>query len=274
MSRVVLLDGPMGTELIRTRVAPERVVHASLDAPALVSAVHQRYAALGAERLLTNTFALPFALGQGRIDQATARALLEAAVMLAGRFELPVAIDLGPPLTGDALRDRSVMELVLTWARPIIEDRRAHGLVFESAGANDLGWLVPSSGILRLAKVSHTVSFTADGMTLEATLGALPTADVIGLNCMGGPMPPQDTGPMFQGATAWAEAIAPLVERLRAVPLAPGQKRMLKPAVFGGVSPVAAASVLGRCGLDEIGYCCGATPEHFAALAAELRRAA
>lgn len=56
--RLLLMDGAMGTELIRRGyVGP--TWRANLDAPELVAAIHAEYAAAGAEVSLTNTFLLP-----------------------------------------------------------------------------------------------------------------------------------------------------------------------------------------------------------------------
>ena len=56
--RVILMDGAMGTELMRAglRVTEESAASWNLSHPNRVRAVHEDYLAAGAECLVTNTF--------------------------------------------------------------------------------------------------------------------------------------------------------------------------------------------------------------------------
>lgn len=63
--RMLLMDGAMGTELMRRGYAGP-TWRANLDAPQLVRAIHAEYVAAGAEVVLTNTFLLPYAVGDRR----------------------------------------------------------------------------------------------------------------------------------------------------------------------------------------------------------------
>src|SRR5262249_47666638 len=55
--RVVLMDGAMGTELLRAGLQPGACAEAwNLTHPETVRAIHQSYVEAGAECLVTNTF--------------------------------------------------------------------------------------------------------------------------------------------------------------------------------------------------------------------------
>jgi 5-methyltetrahydrofolate--homocysteine methyltransferase len=104
--RVLLMDGAMGTELIRAGLKPEECGEAwNLTHPEKVRTVHRAYVEAGAEVLLTNTFlANPVALrrhGLGEKCEAICRAAVEHARAEAGPTRWVVA-DIAPgPSIGD-----------------------------------------------------------------------------------------------------------------------------------------------------------------------------
>jgi 5-methyltetrahydrofolate--homocysteine methyltransferase len=107
--RILLMDGAMGTELLRAGMGPRECFEAwNLTHPERISAVHRAYADAGAQCLLTNSFqSNPTALaGHGLADKL--EAINAAAVALARRAAGPerwVLGDVGPiqPLTPASL---------------------------------------------------------------------------------------------------------------------------------------------------------------------------
>jgi 5-methyltetrahydrofolate--homocysteine methyltransferase len=111
--RVLLMDGAMGTELLRTGLPPgECLDMCNVTRPESVLAIHRAYAAAGAECLLTNTFqANPFALARHQLAdrlEEVQRAGVELARAAAGpeRFVLGDVGPLSPPHPLLSLTDR------------------------------------------------------------------------------------------------------------------------------------------------------------------------
>src|SRR5262245_50762076 len=98
--RVLLMDGAMGTELLRTGLSAGACLDmCNVTRPESVLAIHRAYAAAGAECLLTNTFqANPFALARHQLAdrlEEIQRAGVELARSAAGP-ECFVLGDVGP----------------------------------------------------------------------------------------------------------------------------------------------------------------------------------
>src|SRR5262249_24037413 len=111
--RVLLMDGAMGTELLRSGLpAGECLDMCNLTRPESVLAIHRAYAAAGAECLLTNTFqANPFALARHQLAdrlEEIQRAGVALARSAAGpeRFVLGDGGPLSPPSPVPSLTDR------------------------------------------------------------------------------------------------------------------------------------------------------------------------
>jgi methionine synthase I (cobalamin-dependent) len=103
--RPLLMDGAMGTELLRIKAAlPHCLAECNLTCPGAITAVHQAYCAAGAQVLLTNTFqANPLAMAPAEAEKIC-KAGVELARLAAGpgRFILG---NVGPMLAGGPPRE-------------------------------------------------------------------------------------------------------------------------------------------------------------------------
>jgi homocysteine S-methyltransferase len=279
----LLADGAMGTLLHSRGHATDSVLERlNLTRPAEIRAIHAAYVDAGVDLLCTNTFAanrlrLGAALEGGddlrRINEAGARLAREAADQ-AGRRVL-VAGDVGP--TGGRLAPYGRLRPAA--ARAIFSEQvEALGqggvdLVLCETFA-DVRELLEAVAAVRDAgglPVVATMTFTRDDRTL---LGESPAqvaarlaeagADLIGVNCAGGP----------------AQALRLVRAMQRAVPLA---RLAVKPNAgwpeqIGGRLAYPAtpayfadyARQFAEEGVVLIGGCCGTTPEHTAAMRAAL----
>ena len=114
MSRVCLLDGGTGRELLRMGAPfgqPEWSARALMQAPQFVSRVHEAFVSAGAEVITTNSYAVvPFHLGEARFRTeghalAALSGRLARAVADAAASPVAVAACL-PPLCGSYRADR------------------------------------------------------------------------------------------------------------------------------------------------------------------------
>lgn len=268
-----LLDGAMGTVLQKKGLkAGGDPVLLSLNDPETVRSIHQSYVEAGAQVIYTNTF------GANRYklkDENTVGEVIRAAVALAkeaaGERAL-VALDIGPigqlmepsgPLTFEEAYD--IFRQMLSFGEG------ADLVVFETFTE-----LYELKAALLAAKETVSVpvicsmSFEADGRTFTGTspeemvltlegLGA----SALGINCSLGP-----------------KELAPLVSklcRLSSLPVFVKPNAGLPDPVTGeyALSPADFArelSLLCRCGAKLFGGCCGTTPEHIAAVKAQLEK--
>ena len=265
----VLLDGAMGTMLqkagLKPGSAPEKL---NLTAPAAVEAVHQAYAAAGAEVLTANTFgATRRKLGE---DPAPC---IEAGVALArkaaGKAKL-VALDIGP--LGALLEPFGEIgfdEAYAQFAEAAEAGARAGADLVLIETMSDL--LEAKAALLAVKErtglpVFVTMTFGADGRTFLGTDPAAAAvtltslgADAVGLNCSLGPR----------------EMTRPLEAMLRATHLPvviqpnAGMPRLEGRETVYGIDPEAFAQCAAgflRAGAAAVGGCCGTTPEHIRAL--------
>ena len=277
-SKPILADGAMGTFLHAHGVEHTHCFdELNLTDPARVADVHRQYIDSGAQIILTNTFgANRYKLNKNGHDEKLVeinRAGVELAkrVVSASFRDVLVAGDVGPlgvriapygRVQPDEAREaftEQIKVLVDSGVDLIVIETMTD--VFETTeairAAKDIG-VVP---------VVATMTFTRDDRTL---LGDSPTkvacalhdagADVIGVNCSGGP----------------AQLIRILREMRHAVPDA---RFWVKPNAgwpehVGGRVMYAAAPEYFRdyvlefwkAGANVIGGCCGTTPEHIAAM--------
>jgi methionine synthase I (cobalamin-dependent) len=253
---VLLMDGAMGTELMRRGLRAGECADAwNLTRPNEVRAVHHAYLDAGAEILLTNTFqANPCALARHGL-QDELEAIWQAAFKNARGAPLLLA-DVGP-------MERFAPEEL---ARILQAARTADGILLET-------W----SSFADLKTVAHLnretenlpllVSFTfrrADGLTTfpgaspESCAEAAIAADAValGANC---------------GAEIDTAALLEIIERFRAVCDLPLFVRPNAGTPNGEAyprSPEAMAEQLRpllQTGVTMVGGCCGTTPEHTAA---------
>jgi methionine synthase I (cobalamin-dependent) len=262
----LLMDGAMGTELIRAGLAADGCgVAWNLFHPDRVLAVHRAYRAAGAEVLLTNTFQLnPLALARhglgDRLDEI-GRAAVRLARAAGARFVLgsvgPV-LDL-PDMT--ELPDRSLLRPVLdaldgvdgvlfeTWSSP-----RALAAVEYALHETEAGSLpLLLSLAYRKAASGRLETYSGHGPETFARHAARHGVAALGVNCG------RDVGP--------ADVVA-VVRRYRQECDLPLFARP-NAGTDGERSPAELAervAELVEAGSAMVGGCCGTTPAHIAAL--------
>jgi methionine synthase I (cobalamin-dependent)/5,10-methylenetetrahydrofolate reductase len=282
-STPLLTDGAMGTFLHAHGVEHTHCFdELNLTDPARVADVHRQYIDAGAQIILTNTFgANRYKLSKNGLDDKLIE-INRAAVELAKRVvsasfkDVLVAGDVGPlgvriapygRVQADEARDafaQQIEVLVDSGVDLIVIETMTD--VFETVEAIHAAKFVGAQHAAPVPIVA-TMTFTRDDRTL---LGDDPAkvsralheagADVIGVNCSGGP----------------AQLIRILREMRHAVPQA---KFWVKPNAgwpehVGGRVMYAAAPEYFRdyvlefwkAGANVIGGCCGTTPEHIAAM--------
>jgi homocysteine S-methyltransferase len=277
-SKPILADGAMGTFLHAHGVEHTHCFdELNLTDPARVADVHRQYIDSGAQIILTNTFgANRYKLNKNGHDEKLVeinRAGVELAkrVVSASFRDVLVAGDVGPlgvriapygRVQPDEAREAFAEQI------KVLVDSGVDVIVIET-----MTDVFETTEAIRAAKdignvpVVATMTFTRDDRTL---LGDSPTkvacalhdagADVIGVNCSGGP----------------AQLIRILREMRHAVPDA---RFWVKPNAgwpehVGGRVMYAAAPEYFRdyvlefwkAGANVIGGCCGTTPEHIAAM--------
>lgn len=282
---VLLADGAMGTILHGRGIGFDQCFdELNLTNPAIVADVHREYIEFGAQLILTNTFgANRFKLTRHGLDHKVA-AINQAGVELARRAvaasfkDVFVAGDVGPlgvriapygrvsreearaAFSGQisALNEAGVDLIVIETMSDVHEIREA---------------IRASKGICNLPVVA-SVTFTRDDRTILGDEPAAVTralveegADVIGVNCSGGP--------------------SQLLRILRAMRQAAPQARFwVKPnagwpeQVGGRIMYPADPDYFGefalsfcQSGASIVGGCCGTTPAHIAAMRKALASA-
>jgi methionine synthase I (cobalamin-dependent) len=253
MMRPTILDGAMGTELIRRGyVGP--TWQANLDAPELVRAIHADYVAAGAEAILTNTFLAP-ERDERQAFLSAIRSAREAAKAQA------VYLSLGPRRTTVDFPDPGFLDGIFVH-RPHVD-----GVMLETcsdASAFDVVRRIRDAWPILRVIVSFTYRgdppMTFSGRTPEEVGAAAEKAgvDMLGVNC-------------------GAEQSPPLVRRvlkgyrqvtnrpLAARPNAGSPDQTTNAELWAAeVSRLTEAALLGGC--------CGTTPEHIRSLATRLTR--
>jgi methionine synthase / methylenetetrahydrofolate reductase(NADPH) len=281
-SKPLLSDGAMGTILNARGVDFDSCFdELNLTRPALVAEIHRSYIEAGSQMIQTNTFgANRYKLAAHGLESKVAdinRAGVELArrVVLASFQEVMVAGDVGPLGVRLAPFGRVQPEQARSAYREQIQalaDAGADLLLLETM--SDLYELREAIGAAREVcdlPVAASVTFTRDDRTL---LGDSPArasemllsfgADLIGVNCSGGPA--QILRILRQMKLAAPQA------RFSVMPNAgwPEQVggRVMYPAnpdYFGSYAPLYCES-----GAVLIGGCCGTTPAHISALKKSL----
>lgn len=277
---VVLADGAMGTYLHRLGVPLDRSFpELCLVRPELVERVHREYLAAGAEILGTNSYgAHRLQLERHALEDSVRKINVHAARLArqASDRRCYVAGVVGP-------LGRSLAPLGSLSAEDAAEVFREQMEALIEGGVDllsietisDLGELEIALSVARhLADVPIVVhkTFTEDGRTLAGELpqevvqrAARGGADVVGANCTVGPQRMLDIiERMAQGSTL----------PLSAQPTA-GLPRLVDGRIDYHAEPqymARYARLLAEAGAMIVGACCGSTPEHIAAMAAELAR--
>ncbi len=282
--RPLLADGAMGTLLhARGATADSSFEQLNLTKPELVAGIHRAYIAAGAELIETNTFgANRYKLAESGLEDQVA-AINHAGASLArrmveesGRDDVYVAGSVGPLGVGLQPYGRTRPEDArATFAEQIaaLADGGTDALLFETfTDLNELLLAVSAARDLTpTLPIISQMTFAPDDRTL---LGNLPAAaarqlseagaDVVGVNCSGGP-----------------EQISRVLQAMRqAAPNAhvSAMPNAGFPHIVGGRTMYGAtdayfadsALTLKAIGASIIGGCCGTTPEHIAAMRAAL----
>jgi len=273
---VLLADGAMGTMLHGRGVSFEKCFdELNLSNPEAVAEVHREYISAGAQVVLTNTFgANRFKLGQHGIELQTSainRAGVELARQAAGSSGALVAGDVGPLGVRIAPFGRVQPEQARQAFSEQIEALCAAGadlIVVETV--SDLYEIREAARAARAVcglPLVTSVTFTRDDRTV---LGDDPMsvaralqdagADVIGVNCSGGPAQLlRILKQMRQAAPQsrlWVKPNAGWPEQVGGRIMYPAD-----PEYFGDYAVSFRAE-----GASIIGGCCGTTPQHIAAM--------
>ncbi|MEW5827254.1 MAG: bifunctional homocysteine S-methyltransferase/methylenetetrahydrofolate reductase [Chloroflexota bacterium] len=298
---VLLADGAMGTMLHGRGISFDQCFdELNLTHPALVAEIHREYIEAGAQLILTNTFGSNrYKLGkhglEDRVDEINRAAVELAKRTVAASFkEVLIAGDIGPlgvriapfgrvqPDEARAAFAEQVRALVAAGVDLIVIETMSDLYEIQEAirAAKEAGML----------PVVASVTFTRDGRTV---LGDHPVqvahtlrdagADVIGVNCSGGPaqllrilkqmrqaiLLPRTPTSGDVGATPGTLRSAPYlwVKPNAGWPEQVGGRIMYPadPDYFGDY-----ALAFCEAGADIVGGCCGTTPQHIAAMRAAL----
>jgi 5-methyltetrahydrofolate--homocysteine methyltransferase len=265
--RPLLMDGAMGSELIRTGLPPgENGARWNLTQPEAVLDTHRGYVAAGAEVVLTNTFqANPRAIpDSGELQRMGAAAVglarqARAKFVLGDIGPLESAEDLQPTVTALAGADGILLE---TFSSPealnFVESMRRRPETRDIPVLLSLTYLRSENGIETLSR--HTPEWFAE-RAKDAGVIAL------GVNC-GREISIADCAEILQRYRTAADL--PLFARPNAgTPVRSGKQwaypRSLKDFAAGVKGLLAAGATM-------IGGCCGTTPEYIAAMRAEMDR--
>lgn len=267
--KVVLLDGAMGTELVKrgmpSGVCPELW---SLQHPEVVEAVHEAYCKAGAEIIYTATFGANYfkLLEFGKTDVKTINYRLARLARKVAGNKVLVAGDLAPsgrfvePF-GELGFDEAVAKAKLQ-IEGLLEGGVDLFVIETMIDLQEARALLLAVKELSDAFTIVTMTFEKDGHTLNGTspLAALVTlqslgADAVGLNCSVGP---SEMVAVIKSLKPYATV--PLVAKPNA-----GLPQLLDGRT---IFPMAAeefanyARPLVEAGVNLIGGCCGTTPQH------------
>ncbi len=277
-NRTLLADGAMGTMLHARGIGFDKCFdELNLTNPAAVADIHREYIEAGAELIITNTFgANRYKLTKHGLQDDVAeinRAGVELAkrVVAASYKDVLIAGDVGPLGVRIAPYGRVKLEEAREAFREQIQalaDAGADVIVIETmTDLYEIQEAIKAAKEICALPVIASVTFTRDDRTLlgddpakVAHRIAAAGADVIGVNCSGGP--------------------SQLLRILRQMRQAePGAKFWVKPnagwpeQVSGRIMYPADADYFGEyalqfrdAGANIVGGCCGTTPQHIAAM--------
>ncbi|HUX66346.1 MAG TPA: bifunctional homocysteine S-methyltransferase/methylenetetrahydrofolate reductase [Terriglobales bacterium] len=268
--RVVVADGAMGTMLYARGIFINRSYdELNLTQPGVVKEIHQAYAQAGAELLETNTFgANAMALAKyglrekvGEINRAgvaLARACVGPGGWVAGAVG-PLQVYLEP------LGKLSFAEARAAFREQIaaLAEGGADAIVLETFGQlPELREAILAGREVGGLPLIAQITVDDEGRALDGTPAAEAArrmeewgADVIGINCSGGPVTMLEALEQMAGATS-----RPLVAQPNA-----GKPRSIEGRNLYMVSPEYLADYARQfinAGAKLVGGCCGTTPEH------------
>ncbi len=283
LKKPLLADGAMGTLLHERGISFEACFDAlNLSDPRVVGDVHREYIEAGAEIILTNTFgANAYKLRKhGMVDKLhainTAGVELARRIVMASFKDVLIAGDIGPLGVRLAPFGRVLPEearrIFSEQVRALLE-ADIDLLIFETM--TDLyeirEAIHAAKGLSPHIPIVASMTFTRDDRTLlgdnpRKVAKALKSygADVIGINCSGGP-----------------NQLLRILRDMRSA--LPDEKYWVKPnagwpeQMGGRIFYPASADYFGdyarsfwKAGVDVIGGCCGTTPGHIAAMRKSL----
>ena len=281
----LLADGAMGTLLHTHGVEHTHCFdELNLTDPARVADVHRQYIDAGAQIILTNTFgANRYKLHKHGLDDKTAQ-INQAAVALARRVvdasfkPVLVAGDVGPLGVRIAPYGRvQPYEARAAFAEQILSFDGVDLIVIETMTDlyEALEAIAAAKEVAPQTPVVATMTFTRDNRTL---LGDDPAkvaialrdagADVVGVNCSGGP------AQLIRILREMRQAVSAPGADTHSIPYLWVKPNAGWPEHVGGRVMYAAAPEYFRdyalefwkAGANVIGGCCGTTPEHIAAM--------
>ena len=280
---VLLADGAMGTMLHARDVAFDRCFdELNLTQPAAVADIHRAYIDAGAQLIESNSFgANRFKLTQHGLEDSVAE-INAAAIVLARRAvaasykEVFIAGSVGPlgvrlapygrvkPAEACAAFREQVFALVEAGADLIVFETFSDLREMAEAvrAAREVNPAVPLVAMLTFTRDDHTLLGDEAG-PVAAELARM-GAEVIGVNCSGGPA---QVLRLLQAMTAAAPGA-----HFAAMPNAGFPERVGGRIMYGATPAYFAeyALAFASAGARLIGGCCGTTPQHVAAMRAAL----
>ena len=284
-NKTLLADGAMGTMLHARGVGFDKSFdELNLTNPAAVAEIHRAYIEAGAELIITNTFSAnrfkltKHGLQDDLVEINRAGVELAKRVVAASFKDVLIAGDVGPLGVRIAPYGRVKLEEAReAFAEQIkaLADAGADLIIIETfSDLYEVGEAIKASKEVCNLPVIASVTFTRDDRTLlgddpakVATRIADAGADVIGVNCSGGP----------------SQLLRILKQMKQAVP---NGKFWVKPnagwpeQVSGRIMYPADAEYFGEyallfreAGANIVGGCCGTTPQHISAMKKTLESA-
>ncbi|MEX2153435.1 MAG: methionine synthase [Gemmatimonadaceae bacterium] len=302
---VLVYDGAMGTNIQRHHLTPEDFGgkalegcndHLVLTRPDVIQGIHESFLAVGCDVVETCTFqSTPHRLREWGIEEKTHDLNVKAAQLgraACAKYEKPgrpkfVAGSIGPtgmlPSSSDpvlskitfkaledafyaqaqALIEGGVDVLLVETAQDILEVKAAIA-GFERV-FRDLGFRVPIQAQVTL-DTSGRMLLGTDVASALITLESL-RVDVIGLNCSTGPEHMREP---IRYLTAHAKLPISCIPNA-GLPLNTGTGDAVYPLEPGPMAEMLGEFV-SEFGVSIVGGCCGTTPEHLAAIVAEVQK--
>ncbi|MEW6404046.1 MAG: bifunctional homocysteine S-methyltransferase/methylenetetrahydrofolate reductase [Chloroflexota bacterium] len=291
-SQTILADGAMGTMLHARGIGFDKCFdELNLTNPAAVAEIHREYIEAGAQLIITNTFgANRFKLLKHGLEDEAAeinRAGVELAkrVVAASFKDVLIAGDVGPLGVRIAPFGRvKPEEARATFAQQIqaLTDAGADLIVIETmSDLYEIQEAIKAAKQTCALPVVASVTFTRDDRTLlgddpakVAQTLANAGADIIGVNCSGGPSQLLRILKQMRTAIATSETLQSQpffwVKPNAGWPEQVGGRIMYPadPEYFGEY-----ALSLREAGANVVGGCCGTTPQHIAAMKKALSAA-
>lgn len=281
-SKTILADGAMGTMLHARGVGFDKCFdELNLTNPAAVAEIHRAYIEAGAELIITNTFsANRFKLSKHGL-QADVAQINRAGVELAKRVvaasfrDVWIAGDIGPLGVRIApygrVKPEEAREAFAEQVKALAESGADLIIIETMSDLYEIKEAITAAKENSPLPIIASVTFTRDDRTLlgddpakVAHRLALAGADVIGVNCSGGP-----------------SQLLRILKQMRQAE--PSAKFWVKPnagwpeQVSGRIMYPADAEYFGdyallfrEAGANIVGGCCGTTPQHIAAMKKSL----